>query len=77
VRPGQKVLVHAGAGGLGSTVIQFAKHLGAYVATTARTRDLDPDSHPATPYPASRFPPTAGGPAASRPPGTGVSPCRH
>jgi NADPH:quinone reductase-like Zn-dependent oxidoreductase len=41
VRPGQKVLVHAGAGGLGSTVIQVAKHLGAYVATTAHTADLD------------------------------------
>lgn len=40
VRPGQKVLVHAGAGGLGSTVIQVAKHLGAYVATTASTRDV-------------------------------------
>src|SRR5438067_5829528 len=36
VQPGQKVLVHAGAGGLGSTVIQLAKHLGATVATTAR-----------------------------------------
>lgn len=35
--PGQKVLVHAGAGGLGSTVIQLAKHLGATVATTAGT----------------------------------------
>lgn len=35
VTPGQKVLVHAGAGGLGSTVIQLAKHLGAHVATTA------------------------------------------
>ena len=35
VKPGQKVLVHAGAGGLGSTVIQLAKHLGAHVATTA------------------------------------------
>ncbi|MEI5519721.1 NADP-dependent oxidoreductase [Streptomyces brasiliscabiei] len=35
--PGQKVLVHAGAGGLGSTVIQLAKHLGATVATTAST----------------------------------------
>jgi NADPH:quinone reductase-like Zn-dependent oxidoreductase len=34
VRPGQKVLVHAGAGGLGSTVVQLAKHLGATVATT-------------------------------------------
>src|SRR5436853_2900003 len=29
VQPGQKVLVHAGSGGLGSTVIQLAKHLGA------------------------------------------------
>ena len=41
VQPGQRVLVHAGAGGLGSTVIQVAKHLGAHVATTAHTRDLD------------------------------------
>jgi NADPH:quinone reductase-like Zn-dependent oxidoreductase len=41
VRPGQKVLVHAGAGGLGSTAIQVAKHLGAHVATTAHTADLD------------------------------------
>jgi NADPH:quinone reductase-like Zn-dependent oxidoreductase len=35
LQPGQKVLVHAGSGGLGSTVIQLAKHLGATVATTA------------------------------------------
>ena len=41
VKPGQKVLVHAGAGGLGSTVIQVAKHLGAHVATTAHTNDQD------------------------------------
>ncbi|MFJ2755516.1 NADP-dependent oxidoreductase [Nocardioides sp. NPDC087217] len=41
VKPGQKVLVHAGAGGLGSTVVQVAKHLGAYVATTAHTNDLE------------------------------------
>jgi NADPH:quinone reductase-like Zn-dependent oxidoreductase len=40
VKPGQRVLVHAGAGGLGSTVIQVAKHLGAYVATTAHTNDV-------------------------------------
>ena len=38
-KPGQKVLVHAGAGGLGSTVIQLAKHLGATVATTTEHRD--------------------------------------
>ena len=39
LKAGQKVLVHAGAGGLGSTVIQLAKHLGAYVATTAHGDD--------------------------------------
>ncbi|WP_019069058.1 NADP-dependent oxidoreductase [Streptomyces hokutonensis] len=35
VRPGQKVLIHAGAGGVGSIAIQLAAHLGAHVATTA------------------------------------------
>ena len=34
VRPGQRVLVHAGAGGLGSTVVQVARHLGLHEATT-------------------------------------------
>ncbi len=41
VKPGQKVLIHGGAGGLGSAAIQIAKHLGAYVATTVRTQDID------------------------------------
>ena len=41
VKPGQKVLVHAGAGGLGSTVIQLAKHFGALVATTTSTATAD------------------------------------
>lgn len=41
VEPGQRVLVHAGAGGLGSTVVQLAKHLGAYVATTVHTNDVE------------------------------------
>ena len=41
LRPGQRVLVHAGAGGLGSTVIQLAKYLGAIVATTAATATAD------------------------------------
>ncbi|WP_028474037.1 NADP-dependent oxidoreductase [Nocardioides alkalitolerans] len=41
VQPGQKVLVHAGAGGLGSTVVQLARHLGAHVATTARGGDAE------------------------------------
>ena len=40
-QPGQKVLVHAGAGGLGSTVIQLAKHLGATVATTASGKNAE------------------------------------
>lgn len=39
LKPGERLLVHAGAGGLGSTVIQLAKHLGAYVTTTARGSD--------------------------------------
>lgn len=41
LKPGQKVFVHAGAGGLGSTVIQLARHLGAYVATTANGKDAE------------------------------------
>jgi NADPH:quinone reductase-like Zn-dependent oxidoreductase len=41
VKPGQKVLVHAGSGGLGSTVIQLAQHLGATVATTARGENAE------------------------------------
>lgn len=34
VKAGQKVLIHAGSGGVGSIAIQLAKHLGATVATT-------------------------------------------
>lgn len=45
VKPGQRILVHAGAGGLGSTVIQLAKHLGAYVATTAHGNDEEMVRH--------------------------------
>jgi NADPH:quinone reductase-like Zn-dependent oxidoreductase len=41
VRPGQKVLIHAGAGGLGTVAIQLAKHLGAFVATTAGAAKTD------------------------------------
>ncbi|GAA2059865.1 NADP-dependent oxidoreductase [Williamsia deligens] len=40
VGPGSKVLVHAGAGGLGSTVVQLARHIGAHVAATAGTRSV-------------------------------------
>ncbi|MET7325434.1 NADP-dependent oxidoreductase [Streptomyces sp. NPDC005549] len=41
VRPGQRVLVHAGAGGLGSVAVQLAKALGAHVATTVSTAKAD------------------------------------
>jgi NADPH:quinone reductase-like Zn-dependent oxidoreductase len=36
VQPGQRVLVHAAAGGLGHVAIQIAKSLGAHVIGTAR-----------------------------------------
>ena len=36
---GQKILIHGGAGGVGSIAIQLAKYLGAYVATTASEKD--------------------------------------
>lgn len=41
VQPGQKVLIHAGSGGLGTIAIQLAKQLGAHVATTASTAKTD------------------------------------
>jgi NADPH:quinone reductase-like Zn-dependent oxidoreductase len=41
LRAGQKVLVHAGAGGVGTVAIQLAKHLGATVATTVSAANAD------------------------------------
>lgn len=41
VMKGQKVLIHAGSGGLGTFAIQLAKHLGATVATTTSTLNVD------------------------------------
>lgn len=35
VQPGQRVLVHAAAGGVGHVAVQIAAHLGAYVIGTA------------------------------------------
>ncbi len=37
----QKILIHGGAGGIGSMAIQLAKHLGAYVATTVSSKEVD------------------------------------
>ncbi|GAB3254533.1 NADP-dependent oxidoreductase [Chitinimonas naiadis] len=41
LKPGQKVLIHAGSGGVGTLAIQLAKHLGASVAATTSTRNLE------------------------------------
>src|SRR4051794_27792277 len=41
LRKGQKVLIHAGSGGVGTFAIQLAKHLGAFVATTTSTANVD------------------------------------
>src|SRR5712692_7618619 len=41
LKHGQKVLIHAGAGGVGTFAIQLAKHVGATVATTTSTANVD------------------------------------
>lgn len=40
LKPGQKLLIHAGSGGVGTIAIQIAKHLGAFVATTTSTANV-------------------------------------
>lgn len=41
LQKGQKILIHGGAGGIGSIAIQIAKSLGAYVATTVSSDDVE------------------------------------
>nr|WP_294839216.1 NADP-dependent oxidoreductase [uncultured Methylotenera sp.] len=41
IKPGQKVFIPAGSGGIGTFAIQLAKHLGAKVGTTTSTGNLD------------------------------------
>lgn len=41
LQKGQKVLIHAGAGGVGTLAIQIAKHLGAEVAVTTSRTNFD------------------------------------
>ncbi|WP_328735669.1 NADP-dependent oxidoreductase [Streptomyces bobili] len=41
VRPGDRVLIHAAAGGVGHVAVQLAKELGAYVIGTARAANHD------------------------------------
>jgi NADPH:quinone reductase-like Zn-dependent oxidoreductase len=41
LQSGQKILIQGGSGGIGSIAIQIAKHLGAYVATTVPTDEVE------------------------------------
>lgn len=41
LQAGQKLFVHGGAGGIGSLAIQIAKHIGAFVATSATGDGVD------------------------------------
>ncbi|MGR4863156.1 NADP-dependent oxidoreductase [Caulobacter sp. LARHSG274] len=41
LKAGQKILIHAGSGGVGAFAIQLAKHLGATVATTTSTTNVE------------------------------------
>ncbi|GEL78016.1 NADP-dependent oxidoreductase [Tenuibacillus multivorans] len=41
VKEGDRVLIHAGSGGVGSFAIQLAKNIGAYVATTASGKNVE------------------------------------
>ena len=41
LKRGQKVFIHAGSGGVGTFAIQLAKHLGATVATTTSTSNIE------------------------------------
>jgi len=41
LKRGHKVLIHAGSGGVGTFAIQLAKHVGATVATTTSTANVD------------------------------------
>ncbi len=41
VKPGDKLLIQAGSGGIGTIAIQIAKSLGAFVATTTSRKNIE------------------------------------
>lgn len=40
IKPGDKVLIHAGSGGIGTFAIQYVKSKGAFVYTTTSTKNI-------------------------------------
>jgi alcohol dehydrogenase len=40
-RAGQRILIHAGAGGIGTFAVQYARHLGLHVTTTTSSKNAD------------------------------------
>jgi NADPH:quinone reductase-like Zn-dependent oxidoreductase len=56
---GQRILIHAGAGGVGHFAVQFAKYFGAYVITTGSERNQtwlrELGAHEVIDYSATRF----------------------
>jgi len=41
IKPGHRVLINGGAGGMGSFAVQFVKHAGGHAAATCGPRNLD------------------------------------
>lgn len=41
LQSGQKVLIHAGSGGVGTYAIQIARHFGAFIATTTSAKNTE------------------------------------
>jgi alcohol dehydrogenase len=40
-RAGQRILIHAGAGGIGTFAVQYAKHVGLHVTSTTSSKNVD------------------------------------
>ena len=40
-KSGQRILIHAGSGGVGTFAVQYAKHLGLHVTSTTSSKNAD------------------------------------
>jgi len=40
-RAGQRILIHAGSGGIGTFAVQYARYLGLHVTTTTSSKNVD------------------------------------